>query len=49
MPSVGKIEIEIENGEDVTRKNDIAVAASQLVSRAANDNSPVQTLTPARA
>ena len=43
VPSIGKIETEIENGEDVTRPNHRSispVAASQLVSHAASDNAP---------
>ena len=46
MPSIGKIETEIENGEDVTEpnyRNISPVAASQLISHAASDNAPART------
>ena len=44
VPSIWKIETEIENGENVTGPNHGSispVAASQLVSHAASDNGPV--------
>ena len=46
VPSIWKIETEIENGENVTGPNHGSispVAASQLVSRAASDNGPAWT------
>ena len=46
VPSIGKIETEIQNGEDVTGPNHGSispVATSQLVSRAASDNAPART------
>ena len=46
VPSIGKIETDIENGEDVTGPNHGSispVAASQLVSRAPSDNALART------
>ena len=46
VPSIGKIEIEIENGENVIRRSHIEVCisivvASRLASHAASNNTPV--------